>query len=362
MEIAIKRILSLSLSAILLSAGIASSQDDSGAERVLVVGTKEAPPFSMKSKDGTWYGLSIELWRRIADALDLKYEFRELELKALVDGASNGSLDAVVAAMTITTEREKKFDFTHSFHSAGLGIAVASKTSNPWVAVLRGVASLAFLKVVGVLCLVLLAAGFLVWIFERKRNVGQFGGRRGVGIGSAFWWSAVTMTTVGYGDKAPITLGGRIVALIWMFTSILVISSITAAIASALTVTQLESAVQGPEDLPHVRVGSVEDTASADYLQKRGIFFRDFPDLKAGLKALADAEIDALVYDEPILRYQVKKDYPGNVVVLPKTFRRQEYGIALPADNPLREQVNQILLEQVNEPWWEETLTRLLGE
>ena len=40
---------------------------------------------------------------------------------------------------------------------------------------------------------------------------------------SAFWWAAVTMTTVGYGDKTPVTTGGRIVGLVWMFTSVIVI-------------------------------------------------------------------------------------------------------------------------------------------
>ncbi|MGO2102628.1 MAG: ion channel [Psychroflexus halocasei] len=44
------------------------------------------------------------------------------------------------------------------------------------------------------------------------------------------------MTTVGYGDKSPLSLGGRIVGLIWMFMAVIILSSLTAGIASALTV------------------------------------------------------------------------------------------------------------------------------
>ena len=342
--------------------GIAFPQEDATPDRVLIVGTKVAPPFSMKSENGTWRGLSIELWRHIAEELGLKYEFRELSLKEILDGVSDGSLDIAVAALTITPEREKSIDFTHPFHTTGLAIAVASKASNPWITVLWSLTSLAFLKAVGLLCLILLASGFLVWIFERRKNAAQFGGRKGKGIASAFWWSAVTMTTVGYGDKAPLTLGGRIVALIWMFFSIIVISGLTAAIASVLTVSQLETSIQGPDDLFHTYVGTVKDTASAKYLDKRGIFFEGYPDLKAGLEALVQGEIEALVYDEPILRYEVKKEFPGDVLVLPGTFRRQQYGFALPTGDPLRERMNQILLEQTEERWWEEALARLLGD
>ena len=33
----------------------------------LVIATKEAPPFSMKVADGTWQGISVDLWRRVAE-------------------------------------------------------------------------------------------------------------------------------------------------------------------------------------------------------------------------------------------------------------------------------------------------------
>jgi len=57
------------------------------------------------------------------------------------------------------------------------------------------------------------------------------------------------MTTVGYGDKAPVTLAGRVVGLLWMPASIILISGFTAAIASALTVGQLDHSISGLDDL-----------------------------------------------------------------------------------------------------------------
>ncbi len=48
----------------------------------------------------------------------------------------------------------------------------------------------------------------------------------------AFWWSFVTCTTVGYGDISPVTLGGRIIAVILMFIGIGFISMLTGTIAT----------------------------------------------------------------------------------------------------------------------------------
>ena len=50
----------------------------------------------------------------------------------------------------------------------------------------------------------------------------------------ALWWSVVTVTTVGYGDKYPVTTGGRVVATILMITGIGLLSVVTANIASYL--------------------------------------------------------------------------------------------------------------------------------
>ncbi|MBF8189881.1 potassium channel family protein [Nonomuraea sp. K274] len=51
-------------------------------------------------------------------------------------------------------------------------------------------------------------------------------------IGDALWWSLTTMTTVGYGDRFPVTSEGRLVAAGLMITGIALLGVVTAAIAS----------------------------------------------------------------------------------------------------------------------------------
>lgn len=51
-------------------------------------------------------------------------------------------------------------------------------------------------------------------------------------FGDAIWWAIVTVTTVGYGDKFPITAGGRGVAVVLMLVGIGLIGVLTATIAT----------------------------------------------------------------------------------------------------------------------------------
>ena len=68
-----------------------------------------------------------------------------------------------------------------------------------------------------------------------------------------------------------------------MVVAIIIISSFTAAITSSLTVTQLESVIKGPEDLPKVTVGTTANTTSESYLNQIQIPFRSFGSRKQNL-------------------------------------------------------------------------------
>lgn len=331
------------------------------AQRTFVVGTKSSPPFSIQNEDGTWEGISIELWETIADRLDFELEYQEMELADMLDGLEAGSLDVAVAALSITAEREARIDFTHSYFNSGLGIAVPTRGGS-YLSAMRGLVSLDFFNLIGFLLLVLGAIGLLVWLFERQKNADQFGGSAVEGIGSGLWWSAVTMTTVGYGDKAPITFIGRVIGLIWMFAGLLAISAFTAAITSTFTVSQLESSIGGPDDLARAHVGTLRNSTSQTYLQNRNIRTRDYDLPDAGIQAIATGDlIDAFVYDAPILRYLAAQEESGGITVLPVTFEHQQYGFALPAGSPIRESINRVMLEILDEDRWQEIVDRYLG-
>lgn len=50
--------------------------------------------------------------------------------------------------------------------------------------------------------------------------------------GDALWWAVVTVTTVGYGDRFPVSSGGRGVAVVLMLLGIGLIGVLTATVAS----------------------------------------------------------------------------------------------------------------------------------
>ena len=209
--------------------------------------------------------------------------------------------------------------------------------------------------------MLLLALGTLIWWIEHKRNPEQFGGDSAAGIGSGFWWSAVTMTTVGYGDKVPITLGGRVVAFIWMLIAIIIVSAFTATITSTLTVAHLDVPVKGPQDLSKVHVGAVAGTTGETYLQFHRISYTAYKTAGEGLGALKAGSIEALVYDAPILRYLIHNEFQGDLEVLPHTFHREDYGIALPKGSSLREPINRVLLEKIHGRELQNILHQYLG-
>ncbi len=356
------RALLVSIALILVVAARAEAEcpEPLPAHAKLVVGTVPIAPFIIKNADGSWGGISMDLWAKIAASLKLDYEVKELTVADLGNAATMTALDAFVS-LNVTAEREAQLDLTHAFYSTGLAIAVAPRSDDGLGATLKAIFTARFGKLVLALLALLFGVGVVMWAVERKRNAAQFGGAAAHGIGAGLWWSAVTMTTVGYGDKAPVTLLGRLLALVWMFAALIIISSFTAAIAAALTVNQLSSSVAGPGDLPKVKVGTVEPSQGKRYLAARKIPFKGYKDIGAAVDALAAGQVDAVVFEAPILQYAIHGRTEGALTVLDGTFDNHGYAFGLRQCSPLREDVNLALLRIVASDDWPAILLRYLG-
>jgi polar amino acid transport system substrate-binding protein len=350
----------------LMGAGVshaqpADTQATVSTARELIVGTKEAPPFAMKAGDGSWSGISIDLWRHIADQLHLRYRFaEEPNVQGLIDGVIAGKFDVAVAALTVTAGRARLLDFTQPFYGSGLGIAVPAGGEPSWLPLLRTLTSFGFVQAILALVGLALAAGLLIWIFERRAN-DDFRGGVVKGLATGVWWSTVAMTQRQAGGIAPKTLLGRAVAIVWMVVSIVTIAVFTASVTSTLTIKHLEGTVHGVSDLSSVRVGAVAGTSTEGALSRLRIGYREFATPQDGLKALRAHSIDAFVYDKLLLAWLIQNDFAPSIELIDTTFDPQEYAFAVPNNSPLERALNVAMLDAIQSDWWHQIVVRYVG-
>jgi len=336
-------------------------QDISATSRPLLVGATVFPPAYMKTADNQWKGFSVEIWQAVAQQMGVSYEFREFNsLASLLDALEKKKID-VIPAVSVQDRFVAVMDFSQSYLKSGLSIAVpAEGVHYQWFKVIENLFSPHILKAIGLLFLMSLIFGIIIWLFERQRNSEMFGEGHVKGIGHGIWWAMVTMTTVGYGDKAPKTMGGRIFALIWMIFSVVFIASFTATITSQLTISELKGKVRGFNDLYDARVGCIPGSEAFDFLAKKGVAVIPFDSIEKGLLAVDSHKVDAFVQDEQILRYLSKKEFPGRVMVVGGTFDEYFVSIALQQNSPFRKRVDEALLKLMKTERWNEILNQYI--
>lgn len=329
--------------------------------QTLVVATREVPPFAFRDDAGNWAGLSIELWRDIAANLGITYRFEETTLEEMLDGVAGGRYDAAVAALTVTAEREESVDFSHPFFSTGLAIATRPDAGGTWAA-LSGLITWRAALVVFCVVVALILVGALLWVSERRHNKEYFGDKASEGIFGGIWLSLAMFVTGEYADQVPRSLAGRVLSTMWVVSSLIVLTIFTGIVTSALTVQKIEGRVQGLNDLPRMVVGTLPASTSEVWLNRARIAYVSFSTIEEGLVSLAQGRIDAFVYDAPTLKYVVLNEFADRVIVLPDAFAPQDYAIALPAGNEMRESINRELLAIKRSDVWAQRVFQYIGD
>jgi ABC-type amino acid transport substrate-binding protein len=210
------------------------------------------------------------------------------------------------------------------------------------------------------LVLSILIAGHVIWLIERRRNE-EFPQTYFRGVWEGIWWAAVTVTTVGYGDKTPIGRIGRLFGMFWMFAGLFIIANFTAGVTSQLTLQTLQGVINGPEDLPGKQVVTVAGSTSDAWLQNEGIGHRTVATIEEAYELLDSGRVDAVVYDHPVLLYYTLQNPEQGYVVAGEVFNEEDYGMAFPYGSPLREEVNRALLILLENGTYDQIYTKWYG-
>lgn len=327
----------------------------------LRVATREVPPFVMRQGSG-FSGFSIELWNAIAEELKVQTRLSaKRNVGELLTAVKTKQADVAVAAISVTAKRDREVDFSQPIYDSGLQILVRGQASAPslWDGLMQLLRSPIMSQFIIAVLLLILIPAHLLWFIERRSDEGIIRRKSYFpGIFEAVWWTVSCLAT--QAEEMPKTVWARVLAVIWMFFAIIFIAYVTAALTANLTLQSLRGNIHGPDDLPGKKVATVVGSTSAEYLGEQKIRAVNFASVNQAIGALEKGEVEAVVYDAPILLYYAANKGQGHVSVVGSVFRRESYAIAFPNGSRWRKPVNFALLslkengvyDQIREKWF----------
>jgi ABC-type amino acid transport substrate-binding protein len=336
-------------------------QSSGRAQHKLRVAVFERPPYTFKTDQGIWTGIGIELWEQIAEELHLPYEYVEVPLIDVYEALHSGKCD-LTPAVSLTHNAIDLVDYTSPYLFSYAAVQTVQKS-------LRQQLESFYLHLweSGIVAILLSMMGLMIifsavlMIFERKNKEGHFGGSHLKGFGTAFWFSAVTMTSVGYGDTKHLTPFGRSITFLWMLLGILFVALFTGAVVSAISSSNESAKVFHIDDLARFKTGAYQGSIMDLALRDRGIPVTEYTTPELGIAALDGGEITAFAGDAIPMTYIATNHYPGRFTLSLITSKSLFYVMATRPELPEFQRINKKLLNITLLPNWRSRVERWTG-
>ncbi len=346
------RLISICLAIFCLSSTVVTAQETAVAPTPIQplnlndipVITRLLPPFVLK-EDDKYKGFSVELWQAIATQIKATSHFVEkANIKEILGGIRSSEGQVAIAAISITSAREQEFDFSQPMFESGLQIMVRAENSGGfsvwqiWNILSTG--AMPFLLTL--MAALIIVPAHLVWYAERRGESHFISQSYFPGIWQAAWWSIGAVA--GQQPDSPASKWGRILAALAILVSMVFMSYFQATITSALTIQTLKGDINGPEDLAGRKVGTTTGSTAALYLKTLDVTATEFSKITEAFTALENKQLDAVVFDSPVLLYYAATQGRNKVQIVGPMLKKENYGILFPRGSALRKPVNEALL------------------
>jgi polar amino acid transport system substrate-binding protein len=309
---------------------IGGSLPEPSRDAPLRVGICDLPPWSIPPSPRTdyWSGLAAVVWRQTVRELALDYSISSMGYTDLLQALERGEVDVGITGIPIVPENLVRFTLTPPFDQTGLSIATRVRDTLSVDAVLTRMLHSEVVTWLLVLFGFALAFAVGFWALERRRNP-PLEGSVARGLAESAWWSFTTLSTVGYGDRVPVTMRGRTLGALWMALGFVLMTISAAVVTSVLTVERLTPVVRGAADLARSRNGVMRGTLSEAYLAEARVPSTAFDTMEAAVAALANGKVDAVVGPTATLVYLVERADRHGMAVLPRPLMREFVGLGM---------------------------------
>jgi polar amino acid transport system substrate-binding protein len=313
--------------------------------KTIKVATRIVEPFVIKNDNGNLGGFSIELLKAIAEKLGVKLDFTPPFNKRneMIEAFRNkkSQFDIGIGNIVVTEKLRKEFEFSQPILNSGLHILARSQSPQDSVVRVLSAFMPKLFQLLGIIILLILIPAHIVWFVERNHKGGFLEHSSYFpGILKACWWSAATLAT--QAEEMPKGLWGRVIAVIWMFISVVFVAYYTGIVTSSLTLDKIQNNIKGFGDLRDKQV-IVGRKRAKNYLsnQKPSIKFteaenKDDDDTNGSREAfqqfINNNEFNAMVDDFHTLSYYLRQtdDTSGKFELVGNTVYKQNDAFLFP--------------------------------
>src|SRR5271170_4692388 len=138
-------------------------------ENELRIAVYDVPPYGYVDTDGSISGVSVDLWRRVAEQMEWSFKLTPVsDMESIISGLEQGRFDAAIGAITITPERAARVDFSYPAHRSGVAIALRKETGLIFALMSYGTAVSELGPLIIVIVAMLILIGIAMWIVEQR--------------------------------------------------------------------------------------------------------------------------------------------------------------------------------------------------
>jgi polar amino acid transport system substrate-binding protein len=347
----------ISLTAVTVHAG----QVDSKPQPKLRVAVCDRPPYCYK-EGKRWAGLSVVLWEQIAQRLGINYEYAEVPLSKIVQSIAVGECD-LTPLLALSQENASQMQFTEPYLvSHGALLTRRECAAREMLNLGKHLVNRQMLLIVGLMLFGMILFSIVLLAIEKGRREGSFQGSNWKVFGSALWFSASNMTSLGYGDTSQLSPLSRLISFLWMLFGVLVIAIFTGSVSSSLTMADITAGIIHFNELNRFEAGVLKGSRMDELLESRGIPATRYESLQVGLEALRTrSSISAFAGDEVSLGYATTRNFAGefHMSLIPQA--ELLYAFACRTGLPQFDAINGELMKISLAPDWRSRCERWIG-
>ena len=329
--------------------------------RELVVGILIQPPFVEKISPTIYTGFAIDMWEEMAELTETHFTYREYSsAQDILKAVSESSIDVAVGDLTVTGARLKNMEFCQPYYLGGLRIMVNEDRTTSFVRLFDGLHSTGNLEIAGYAFIGMVVATLVVTMTLRRLDP-LFSRNWHSGLAESFYHVVSVAMTGKTSYKGATGAGAKIMAAVWIVCGVAIVAYITSSVTSVMTANRMRDEISGPGDLGGKSIGVITGTPSADFARAQGWETQGFNSLSATVDALVEHEIQAIVYDAPVLAYYDRAHPELPLTEVGPMFDLQRYAFALPHGSPYRIPFNIAMLNLEESKFVEKLRARYFG-